>query len=127
MRGILGTRGELLSGMLGGDGGGDATAGVEGAGDGHAAGRAGGDQVVEDAVDEGFVEDAFVAVGLEIKFKGLEFEATLVGTVRYDDGAEIGLAGPGTEAGKFGATDLNLIIPLGMGIGEGFQFSRISH
>ena len=103
-----------------GDAGGDASAGGEGGGEGHLAGVGGFDEVVEDLVGEGFVEYAFVAVGLEVEFEGFEFEAFLVGAVLDGDGAEIGLAGLGTEAGELRAVDFDLVVPLGGGVVKRF-------
>lgn len=43
------------------------------------------------------------------------------------DGAEVGLAGFGAEAGEFGVDDLDFVVAVGGGIGEGFQLVVFGH
>ena len=112
---------------MGGDFGGDAAAGAEVADDSHATGFTARRQIVENIVCQLLVEDAFVAVALEIELEGFKLKAELVGAIRDMDGAEIGLTGLGAEAGKFRTIDLDIIVPLGMGILESFQNIGVRH
>src|SRR5262249_31760786 len=100
---------------------GDAAAGGEGADDPAFAGCAGGDEVVEQAVDDGLVEGADVAGALQGEFEGLQLDAGLIGDVAEGDGAEVGGSGLGAEAGEFGADDLDGVVAAGPGVGEGLQ------
>ena len=116
-----------ISGELGGYFGGYSAAGGEVGGYGHFFGGAGADQVVEDFVGEGFVEDSLVAVGLEVEFECFQLEAELAGVVGDGDGAEVWLAGLGAEAGEFGADNLDFVVAVGGGIGESFQLIVFGH
>ena len=99
-----------------GDAGGDTATGCEGAFDGHGSGLGGFDQVVEDFVDDGFVEKTFGAVTLQVEFQRFELDTFGVGGVGNDDGTIVGLAGFGTEAGELGAIDKNFVIAVGLRI-----------
>src|SRR5262249_41491007 len=83
--------GRLLCDLVGaGDGGGDATPGGEGADDAGAGGAARADEVLEDLVDERLVEDALVAVALEVELERLQLDALRGGRVGEGDGPEVG-------------------------------------
>ena len=97
------------SGVGGGDYGGDASAGAEVAGDDGPDGVGGFDYVVEDLVDDVFLEDAEVAIGEEILLEGLEFEAGLAGHVADGETAEVGQAGLGADAGELGVVDEDFV------------------
>ena len=77
--------------VAGGAAGAAAGAGVDGA--------AGGDEVLQDAVDGILVEDAEIAVGVDVHLQGFEFEAVLVRHVGDADRAEVGQAGLGADGG----------------------------
>src|SRR5258706_12909979 len=104
-----------------GDFGGGSAADGEVGGDGHFAGFEGGNEVVEDRVGDGFVEDAFVAVGEEVELESLHLDAEFIGDVGDGDGGEVGLAGDGAEAGEFGEGEFDFVVALGGGVGEGFE------
>jgi len=106
---------------LDGDGGGYAAAGGEAAGKGHPAGLAGGNQIVKNAIDGGFIEDTPMAILLQVKFEGFQLETLIIGTINDGYNAEIGLSGLGAEAGKLGTVDLDFVVAVGLGVGEGFQ------
>ena len=68
--------------MFGDDGRRDAAAGGERAGDAHAAGLAGRDEVIEDLVGRGFVEDALVAIAGQVELQRLQLDTRLVRACR---------------------------------------------
>ncbi len=102
--------------VLGGDFGGDAAAGAEVADDGHATGFTARCEIVQNLVSRVFVKNPFVTIALEVKLEGFQFDAELIGTIRDINRTEIGLAGLGAQAGEFRTIDLDIIVPLGMGI-----------
>jgi hypothetical protein len=107
----------------GGDDGGDAAAGAEVAYDDCPDWVAGFDYVVEDLVDDVFLEDAEVAVGEEVLLEGFELEAALAGHVADGEASEVGEAGLRADAGELGVVDqdlvgLELVLP-GFDGGEG--------
>ncbi len=123
IRRLLFLGGGFGAGVGGGDYGGDASAGAEVAYDDCPDGIAGFDDVVEDLVDDVFLEDAEVAIGEEILLEGLELEAALAGHVADGEAAEVGEPGLGADAGELGIVDedlvgLELVLP-GFDGGEG--------
>src|SRR5581483_9172679 len=82
-----------------GHGGGDAAARGEGPHDLAAPRRARLDEVVEQPIDDRLVEAALGAVALQVELEGLQLDAQLIGDITEGDGAEVGLAGLGTQAG----------------------------
>ena len=96
-------------GVSGFDDGRDAASGAEVADDFCPDGVAGFDYVVEDLVDDVFLEDAEVAVGEEILLEGFELEAGLAGHVTDGEAAEVWKAGLGTDAGELGVVDEDLV------------------
>lgn len=78
-------------------------------------------EIIEQAIDNRFVKCALVAVALEIKLERFQLNAQRARRVGERDGAEIGLAGLGTQTGEFGTDDLDGVITSGLGIREGFQ------
>jgi hypothetical protein len=116
-------RGGFGARVGGGEDGGDAAAGTEITYDNGPDGVAGFDDVVEDLIDDVFLEDAEVAVGEEVLLEGLELEAALSGHVANGEAAEVGETGLGADAGELGVIDedlvgLELILP-GFDGGEG--------
>src|ERR1700678_478742 len=101
--GVFGTRVERF------DDGGDAAAGAAVADDFYPDRIAGFDDVVENLVDDVLLEDAEVAIGEEILFEGLEFEAGLAGHVADGEAAEVGQAGLGADGGELGVVDEDLV------------------
>lgn len=89
--------------------------------DGHFQGIEDGHEIVQDRVDHGFVEDAFIAVRQEIELEAFHFHAALVGDVIDGDGGEVRLAGDGAHAGEFGEDEFHLVFPPRARVGEGVQ------
>src|SRR6202040_47741 len=99
----------FAAGVAGFDDGGDAAAGAEVADDDGPDWVAGFDDVVEDLVDDVFLEDARVAVGEEVLLEGLEFEAAAAGHVADGEAAKVGEAGLGADGGELGVVDEDLV------------------
>jgi hypothetical protein len=99
----------LRAGVEGFYDGGDAAAGAEVAYYFDPDGVAGFDYVVEDLIDDVFLEDAEVAVGEEVFLEGLEFEAALAGHVADGEAAEVRKAGLGAYGGELGVVDEDLV------------------
>ena len=76
------------------------------------------DEIVEDAVCNGFVERALVAIRSKIKFQGLALNAELVGHVIDVDPGEIWLAGHRTNGREIVRFKMNPIISAGDWIWE---------
>jgi hypothetical protein len=102
-------RGRFGAGVGGGDDSGDAAAGAEVSYDHGPDWVTGFDDVVEDLVDDVFLEDAEVAVGEEVFLEGLEFQAALAGHIADSEAAEVGEAGLGADAGELGIVDEDLV------------------
>ena len=100
---------------------GDAAARREEAGDLNIAGLHQADEVLHDDVDAVLVEVAVIAEGEEVEFQTLALDHLLVGYIGDDYFGEVGLAGDGTEAGKFGTIELDPIVVVGMFVDEGFE------
>lgn len=83
---VLGDGGEL-----------DAAACAEAAFDFHPCGMDGGDEVIEDAVDDLLVESRVVAIGGEVVFEGFRFYAMFRRAVGDGEVARVRLPGDGAE------------------------------
>ena len=94
----------------------DAAADREVADDRHAAGLAGGDQVVEDLVGHRLVEDAAVAELDQVVLQRLQLDTAIAGDVGDADLAEVRQAGLGADRGELGAVDRDLEVASGPGI-----------
>src|SRR6516165_10305227 len=105
-----GADGSRLRLVVAAHGGGDAAARREGADDAAPLRGARRDEVVEQAVDDGLVERPLRAVALEVELERLQLDAGRRGGVGEGDGAEVGLAGLGAEAGELGADDLDGVV-----------------
>ena len=92
------------------DRGADSAAGSPLAGEGHLPWGTGLDEVVQNLVRDGLVEDALVAIALQVELEALEFDARAVGDVGDVDGAEIGLVPRGWS--PLPATSISERVPL---------------
>ena len=75
-------------------------------------------QVVQDQIDDVFVEDAFVAERPQVELEGLRFDHLLVGHVGHLDGGKIWLACLGAQAGKLRDLHVDVVVALGLRIGK---------
>ena len=103
------------------DGRGDTAAGGEIAHHGHPPRRAGGDQIVEDLVGGGLVEDSAIAELNQVILERLQLDALHVGHVGDTDDPEIGKACFRTERRELGARDRDLVVAIRPGVGKGFE------
>lgn len=81
----------------------------EGAGHCGPDGTAGINDILEDSVHGIFVEDAKVAVGMDVHFESLQLETFFVRPVVQGDGAEIRQIRFGADRGVFGDLDRDLV------------------
>src|ERR1051326_3657940 len=107
--------------MRSGDSGGGAAADVEGRANGQLAGFQGGYEIVEDRVNNGLVEDPFIAIREKVELEAFHLDASLVGDISDGDGGEIGLAGDRAEAGEFGEGEFYFVVPAGSWVGKGVE------
>ena len=78
-------------------------------------------EIVEDLVDNRFIENALIAVGEEIEFQAFHFDAESSGRVSHRDRREIRLTRDRANAGELRENEFNLVIPLWTRIGEGVK------
>src|SRR6266851_4709557 len=93
---------------------GDATADVPHRGYAQAFWLQAADQVVENAVRNIFVKDAFVAEAPQVQLQALQLEDLRSWDVRDGERCEVGLAGHRADARELGAHALSLVVPIGM-------------
>jgi hypothetical protein len=67
------------------------------------------DYVIENLIDDVFLEDAEVAIDEEILFERLQLHTLLARHVTDGQAAEVGQAGFGTDAGELGVVDEDLV------------------
>lgn len=70
-------------------------------------------EVIQNAVRDVFVENAFVAKLLQVHLEALEFNAKRIGYIRESQGAEVGLARSGTNRRELWADNFDRIITIG--------------
>src|SRR4030095_4095685 len=70
--------------------------------DGHLARLAGLNEIVENLVDHGFVESAFVAIGPQIELQRFKLDTELIGNVMDSDRGKIRLSRARTNTGELG-------------------------
>src|SRR5262249_54746593 len=99
----------------------DAAASGEGADDRHVPRMTGGDQVVEDLVGRGLVEDALVAVAEQVVLQCLQLDTRRIGHVRDADFAEVGEPGLGAHRCELGTANVDLVIALRPRVREGLD------
>jgi hypothetical protein len=103
----------------------NATADIEIADDGHLARLAGLNEIVENLVDHGFVESAFVAIGPQIELQRFELDAKLIGNVMDSDRGKIRLSRARTNTGELGTFHFYLIVAFRARVDKGLElFSR---
>jgi hypothetical protein len=81
-----------------------------------------GDQIVENLVDDGFVESALIAKRPEIEFQRLQLYTEFVRHIFDFNRGEIGLAGARTHTGELRTFHMDLIIAFRPRIRKSFQF-----
>ena len=67
------------------------------------------------------MEMAFLAERPDVELEALEFHAALVRDVVQKQGGEVRLAGLGAQTGELGDLDVDVVIPCGLRVVEGFQ------
>src|SRR5713101_8015556 len=80
-----------------------------------------GHHVVETAVGDVFVEGALVPVGPDVELDALELDEVPVGAVPDPDGGEVRLARLGAQAGELRDLERDLVIAVGVRIGDDFE------
>src|SRR5450759_2767172 len=78
-------------------------------------------QIVEDLVGHGLVEGTLVAVRPQVELPGFQLDAEGVGDVLDLNRREVWLAGLRAQAGELGTFEADDVVPLGIGVGEGFE------
>ena len=112
--------------MLGNDVGENAATYVELGGQTHEARLQGFDEIVKDAVGDGFVKTALVAERPDVELQAFEFDAGFLGDVVENQGGEVRLSGHRAQAGEFGNFHMDVEIPLWRRVREGLQgFARL--
>src|SRR4051794_34699464 len=100
----------LGRGIRRGDDGLDPAANAEVTDDGHPAGRAGGDEIVEDLVGDRLVEDPAVAELDEVVLQYLQLDTAIARNVGDADLAEVGQPGFRTHGGELGTGNCDLVV-----------------
>ena len=75
---------------------------------------AGGDQIIQDLVDDMLIEDPLVAEGEKVELERLELEDLLIGHVSDPNRSEIGLSRLGAERGELGAGNIDFVLAAGV-------------
>jgi hypothetical protein len=103
----------------------NAAADIEIADDGHLARLAGLNEIVENLVDHGFVESAFVAIGPQIELQRFELDAKLIGNVMDSDRGKIRLSRARTNTGELGTFHFYVIVAFRARVDKGLElFTR---
>jgi hypothetical protein len=104
----------------------NAAANIEIADHGHFMRLAGLNEIVENLVDHGFVESAFVAIGPQIELQRFKLDTELIGNVMDSDRGKIRLSRARTNAGELGTFHVNFIVAFRPRVGEGLElFTRL--
>jgi hypothetical protein len=104
----------------------NAAANIEIADHGHFARLARLNEIVENLVDHGFVESAFVAIGPQIELQRFKLDTELIGNVMDSDRGKIRLSRARTNTGELGTFHVNFIVALRPWIGKGLElFTRL--
>ena len=103
----------------------NAAADIEIADDGHLARLAGLNEIVENLVDHGFVESAFVAIGPQIELQRFELDAKLIGNVMDSDRGKIRLSRARTNTSELGTFHFYVIVAFRARVAKGLElFTR---
>ena len=78
-------------------------------------------KIVQNSISDRFCKGSCIPEGVEIKFKGLTFDALLFRGVANGDDGEVGLTCDGAERGEFWGGKGDLVGAVRLGIGKGFQ------
>ena|SRR5512145_373155 len=82
-------------------------------------------EIVEDLIDDGFMESSLVAVGPEVELERFKLDAKLVGHVVDANHRKIGLARARAHASELRTFHVDLVLAFGSGIGKSFEvFAR---
>ena len=81
-------------------------------------------KIVQNSISDRFGKGSCIPKGMEIKFKGLTFDAHLFRGVANSDDGEVGLTCDGAERGEFWGGKGDLVRAFGFRIGKGFQSSQ---
>ena len=107
--------------MLRDNGQGQAATGGEATFDAHVPGMTRANQIVEDAVDDGFIERMDVAIGGKIQLERLSFKAPRIGDIFDKNLGEIRLAGHGAKRREIGAINADGKVTANIRIWERLQ------
>ena len=99
----------------------NSAADIEIADHGHFTRAARGNQIVENLVDDRFVESALIAKRPKIELQRLQFDAEFVRHIVDFDRGEIGLAGARAHTGEFRTLHMDLIVAFRPRIRKSFQ------
>jgi len=99
----------------------DPAAHVEPGGQAHETRLGGGDQVIQDAVGDILVEMALIAERPDVQLQAFQFDALFIRDVIQYQRGEIRLAGLGAQTGELRDLHVDMVIALGIRVGEGFQ------
>jgi hypothetical protein len=80
-----------------------------------------GHEVVQDAVDDGLVESALVAVRPQVQLPRLEFDAQPVGDVLDPNRSEIGLTRLGTKTSELVRLETDEVVSVRLRVGESIE------
>src|SRR5579871_6001912 len=99
----------------------DAATDVKVTAHGHSTRMTGRDKVVQDPVDDRLVIDTLLAIGVEVEFQRLQFQAEPVRYIVDGDGGKVRLPGLGADGGKLRAGVYDTIVALRAGIVKNLQ------
>ena len=99
----------------------DSAAHVEIPDHGHGLRMASPDQIIQNAIDDSFVEGSLLPKRPEVELEGFELDTQLVGNVANPDGREVRLARARADAGKFRTFHTDFVVPFRSRIRKGLQ------
>ena len=78
-------------------------------------------EIVQNSISDRFCKGSCVSERVEVKFKGLTFDALPFRGVANGNYGKVGLTCDGAERGEFWCGKGDLVRAVGLGIGKGFQ------